>query len=252
MPLDTIFKKGYFFMLAFIVMWSILFAKNVSSQSPPYSFQQWLKKTPKRSQSLVSLWLDAGELPKHPTSTVIDTTLNELTVLRQGSMQIDGIFHEYTTRNEDETHQLSQHLAKNYLTDISNHGLVIGLQGELGAGKTQFCKGIALALGINQTITSPTFALINEYVIPTKNLKLKTYNYFYHIDTWRMEQPHELKALGFENMLKPGNIITIEWVEKTIDLIKKLLHKYQTKLILINVEVIDQYTRKWQISQPNQ
>ena len=220
---------------------------NVSYQPPPYSLQQWQKQTPLKAQKLIDLWIDAVELPNRLPSTVIDTTMDELTVLRQGKLQIDGTYYEYTTRSEDETYLLAEQVIANNKLGIKNYGLVIGLQGELGAGKTQFSKGIARALGINQTITSPTFTLINEYPIFSKSYQLIAKSYFYHIDTWRMESPQELQNIGFVKMLKPGNVIAIEWVEKAEDLVKNLALKHHLKLKLIKIEVIDEQTRKWQL-----
>lgn len=246
---------------------------NASYQSPPYSVQQWQKQTPQKAQALIDLWIDAGKLPKRPPSTVIDTTVDELTILRQGSLKFDQIAQEHLTHSEIETHQLAKQTIINHKSEILNQGLVIGLQGQLGAGKTQFCKGIAQALGITQTIKSPTFTLVNEYPILTKSyqlIKAKSYFYhkdtcskpfvtpgvtnkalpgfFYHIDIWRIEKLQELLNIGFENMLKPGNIIAIEWVEKVSDLVQKLVLKHKTKTIWIDIIVTDRNTRTWKIT----
>lgn len=218
---------------------------NVSYQPPPYSLQQWLKQTPKKSQTLISLWINAGKLAQKPPSTVIDTTVDELTVLRQGSIKFNQKVQEFATNSEQETGQLALKIIRKYQSAINTQGLILGLQGELGAGKTVFAKGVAKALGINQNIKSPTFTLINEYPIPTRYSKLKTRNYLYHIDTWRMEKPQELIDLGFENMLKPGNVIIIEWAEKVANLIKQQVMTKRAVLIWKIIKVIDQHTRQW-------
>ena len=77
---------------------------------------------------------------------------------------------------------------------------VILLYGEMGAGKTHFVKGIALALGITQVVTSPTFALVNEY----KGLS--------HFDLFRINSIDDLYAIGFYDYIGNG-IIAIEWSE---------------------------------------
>ncbi|MGI6133056.1 MAG: tRNA (adenosine(37)-N6)-threonylcarbamoyltransferase complex ATPase subunit type 1 TsaE [Christensenellales bacterium] len=82
-------------------------------------------------------------------------------------------------------------------------GEIVLLEGELGAGKTTFAKGIAKALGIKEEITSPTFVLLKEY---QGRLKL------YHFDLYRIEDAQELEELGFEDYLYQENSVSlIEW-----------------------------------------
>lgn len=89
-------------------------------------------------------------------------------------------------------------------------GDVVLLHGDLGAGKTTFTKGIARGLGIKDTITSPTFTLMNVY----EGGKLV------HIDTYRLESPHELIAIGAADYVgQPETISIIEWPEKIQDLL---------------------------------
>jgi len=87
---------------------------------------------------------------------------------------------------------------------------VIALYGELGSGKTCFVKGVALALGIDQLITSPTFTLVREY-----NGKRR----LNHIDLYRLRNPDDVLALGFEEYLQADGITAIEWAERAGDLI---------------------------------
>jgi len=222
---------------------------NVSYQSPPYSLQQWNKQTPKKSQKLIDLWIDAGQLPHRQPSTVIDTTVDELTVLRQGSIKINNADLEVITHSETETQKLAKKVVRRQMSDV--RCLVIALQGPLGAGKTQFAKGLAQALGITQPITSPTFTLVNEYKIPpTFNSQLSTLH-FYHIDTWRMETPQELIQIGFPEMLQPGNIVLIEWAEKANELINEKTKEQKNEITTIwgNIEVLDPTTRRFRFSQ---
>ena len=85
-------------------------------------------------------------------------------------------------------------------------GLVIGLNGELGAGKTQLVKGIARGLGITARVHSPTFNLVNVY--SGGRLKL------YHIDLYRLATPTEILSAGLEEYLKPDGVSVIEWAER--------------------------------------
>ena len=91
-------------------------------------------------------------------------------------------------------------------------GDIVCLNGELGAGKTTLTKSIGLGLGVNDYITSPTFALINEYkgIVPV-----------YHFDVYRLENVEELYDLGFDEYFYSNGVSIIEWAEK----IERLLPK---------------------------
>jgi len=90
-------------------------------------------------------------------------------------------------------------------------GEVIGLIGELGAGKTTFMKGLAEGLKVNNTITSPTFVLLKSYHGKIKNKKIE----LVHIDAYRIENTDDIKSVGIEDYLnRKDAIVAIEWAEK--------------------------------------
>lgn len=93
-------------------------------------------------------------------------------------------------------------------------GDVVALEGELGAGKTQFIKGLALGAGVGESIyvSSPSFTLINEY--PGKVL-------FYHIDLFRLENQKEAEGLGLEDYFQGEGITAIEWADRIPRLLPK-------------------------------
>ncbi len=82
---------------------------------------------------------------------------------------------------------------------------VLALHGNLGAGKTCFVQGVAIALGINQPMTSPTFTIVNEYYGD---------RYLCHIDLYRLSGADEVLALGFDEYLEAKGIIAVEWSER--------------------------------------
>ncbi len=82
---------------------------------------------------------------------------------------------------------------------------VLALHGNLGAGKTCFVQGLAIALGINQPITSPTFTIVNEYCGD---------RYLCHIDLYRLSGADEVLALGFDEYLEAKGVIAVEWSER--------------------------------------
>jgi tRNA threonylcarbamoyladenosine biosynthesis protein TsaE len=89
------------------------------------------------------------------------------------------------------------------------------LEGDLGAGKTTFIKAVCKELGVKETVSSPTFALINEYEGNYDNQDLKL---IYHCDFYRINNPNEVLELGieeyFEKAEENGNYCFIEWASK--------------------------------------
>ena len=101
-----------------------------------------------------------------------------------------------TMHNEMETIELAQNFESEKFPNM-----IICLNGELGSGKTMFTKGIANALGIEETITSPTFTIIKEYESGEMPL--------YHMDVYRLNG--ETDGVGIEDYYKKGGIVVIEW-----------------------------------------
>ncbi len=215
---------------------------NTSGKKTPYCLDDVLKYTTKKRLELVDLFLDAGRLPYNPPSTVVDTTLNEPKVLRQGEIKIKAIpKNTFISDSEEETKEIARKIFKKQRNLLNKKAIIFALQGELGSGKTQFAKGLALALGIKENIVSPTFTIIREY--PFK-LDLQRYDLcksgmFYHLDTWRLERGEELLELGLEKMLKPQNVIAVEWLQK----IKPILERFQkikkTQVVWVNIAAED-------------
>jgi len=106
------------------------------------------------------------------------------------------------TESPQETQLLAEQLGR-----LLQPGDVVALVGELGSGKTLFSQGLARGLGVpkNFYITSPTFAIINEYPgrVP-----------FYHLDLYRVSNRAELSELGLEEILYGGGAVAIEWAER--------------------------------------
>jgi tRNA threonylcarbamoyladenosine biosynthesis protein TsaE len=90
-------------------------------------------------------------------------------------------------------------------------GLNIYLSGELGAGKTTFVRGLLRELGFEGRVKSPTYALVELYVISRLNL--------YHFDFYRFRDPEEWHEAGFRDLFSPSNICLVEWPEKARDLL---------------------------------
>lgn len=212
---------------------------NTSGKKEPYSLTDWQKYTTKPKQAMVDLFLDAGALTERPTSTVVDTTLNSPEILRQGEIFLPNTpVTIQTTKSVEETIALGQSLTKKYLNTTLKYPLIFALQGDLGVGKTQLSKGIALALGITDTIASPTYTLLHEYFYQTP----KYHGMFYHLDTWRLPDSQEIEStLHLSTLLKTGNILSMEWAAKANDLLKS--YKEDCLIIYIEIKEKDYSTR---------
>lgn len=93
-------------------------------------------------------------------------------------------------------------------------GEVIALEGELGAGKTQFVRGLLRGLGGNpRSVSSPTFVLLNVY--DSGRLKL------FHLDAYRVIGAQDFEAIGFAELLEQNGVVVIEWASRVEDLLPK-------------------------------
>ena len=113
--------------------------------------------------------------------------------------------YKITTHNERETIELAQNFESEKFPNM-----IICLDGELGSGKTVFTKGIANALGIQESITSPTFTIIKEY---EGELPL------YHMDVYRLNG--DVDGTGIEEYFTKGGVVVIEWADMVKDILPK-------------------------------
>lgn len=97
------------------------------------------------------------------------------------------------------------------LGKLLKSGDIVCLTGDLGTGKTHITKGIAKGLGIDDHITSPTFTIVNEY----DSGRLK----FYHFDVYRVSDPDEIYAIGFDDYIFSDGVSVIEWANYIEDIL---------------------------------
>ena len=132
----------------------------------------------------------------------------------------------FFSRSSNETIELGKLLGA-HLTA----GSVIGLVGDLGAGKTCFIKG--LAEGLNNTpadeVTSPTFTILQEYPGPAP---------LYHFDAYRLSGSHDLEAIGFEDYVGIDGVAVIEWADRISDALP-------TEALLITIESVSENERQF-------
>lgn len=185
---------------------------NASYKKRPYKVSDILDNLSQKQKGLIDLVVDAGTLPTREPSTVIDTTFDEPAILRQGEIKLSDE-NEVLSVNEENTQNIAKEIWQKNESYLGKRSIVFALQGEMGSGKTQFTKGLARAMGITELVTSPTFAIENEYKNGAKKL--------FHFDAWRLDSSDEIKALGFEDLIKNKSVVSIEWADKIVDIIRE-------------------------------
>ena len=108
---------------------------------------------------------------------------------------------EITIKSLDNIHEA----AKEFIKEMGD-GKVFAFYGKMGAGKTTFIKALCEVLGVEDVITSPTFAIINEYTDGEENP-------IYHFDFYRIKKLEEVYDMGYEDYFYSGNLCLLEWPE---------------------------------------
>ena len=103
---------------------------------------------------------------------------------------------------------------------LEGRGLVIAFYGKMGAGKTTFIKALCEELGVEDVITSPTFAIVNEYSTAADSSLFTLHSsLIYHFDFYRIKKLEEVYDMGYEDYFYSGNLCLIEWPELIEDLL---------------------------------
>ena len=111
---------------------------------------------------------------------------------------------EFITHSPEDTDQVGQALGA-----VLTPGTILAYEGDLGAGKTAFTRGLARGLGAKDTVTSPTYTIVNEYL--SGRLPL------FHFDMYRLASSDDLWDIGWEDYLERGGVCAVEWSENVSD-----------------------------------
>lgn len=130
---------------------------------------------------------------------------------------------EWITHSPEETEAAGQTLAQRL-----RPGTVIAYRGDLGAGKTAFTRGLARGLGVEETVTSPTYTIVNEYLGGRLPL--------FHFDMYRLGSADELFDIGWEDYLDRGGVCAVEWSENVWDALENP--------IVITISRLDENSRR--------
>ena len=111
---------------------------------------------------------------------------------------------EFITHSPEETEEIGAKLGK-----LLSPGTILAYEGDLGAGKTAFTRGLARGLGATDMVTSPTYTIVNEYL--SGRLPL------FHFDMYRLASSDDLWDIGWEDYLERGGVCAVEWSENAAD-----------------------------------
>lgn len=128
------------------------------------------------------------------------------------------------SHGEAETHALAAKLVL-----LLKPGDLLVLQGELGAGKTVFVRGLAEALGLDsEAVNSPSYTIVNEY-LGERSL--------FHFDLYRLQDPSELYEIGWDDYLERQGLIVVEWGDKAAEFLPR-------EYYLVVFQIVDDQTRQ--------
>ena len=130
---------------------------------------------------------------------------------------------EFITNSPEETEAIGVRLAA-----VLTPGTVIAYEGDLGAGKTAFTRGLAKGLGAKEQVTSPTYTIVNEYI--SGRLPL------FHFDMYRLASSDDLWDIGWEDYLERGGVCAVEWSEN--------VREAMTGAIRVRIEKTGEESRK--------
>ena len=123
--------------------------------------------------------------------------------------------HSFLSKSREQTEEFAAQYAKTLRA-----GDVVLLDGDMGAGKTVFAKGVARGLGIEEEVTSPTYAYMNDYD-----------GRLFHYDCYRIETPEQAERLGLADYFDMGGICLVEWAQNIAPLLPRNVKRVQIKKI---------------------
>ena len=130
---------------------------------------------------------------------------------------------EFITHSPEETEKIGEALAKSL-----QPGTILAYRGDLGAGKTAFTRGLARGLGCKETVTSPTYTIVNEYLGGRLPL--------FHFDMYRLASSDDLWDIGWEDYLEREGVCAVEWSENVADAMEDA--------VTVTIEKLGETTRR--------
>ena len=147
---------------------------------------------------------------------MIDTTQPVQSIIRSGA-HVAKVAKPVLSCSEEETYAVATKLLHSFLHALPEKPIIFALEGEMGAGKTHFAKGIGAALKVKQVVTSPTYVLVKEYVGSVREDAVT----FIHMDCWRAGEI-TAEEVGLPEYLRKNTVIVIEWAAPLMSFLKDL------------------------------
>jgi tRNA threonylcarbamoyl adenosine modification protein YjeE len=181
---------------------------NLASRPPHYSSHSLLDSLSQKKKDMIDLLIDAEELPRNKPSTVVDLSGEQVQTLRSGDIEFRSR-DTFVSQSAEQTFKIGQFFARSTLRKKAPiKPIYVILSGELGAGKTQFVKGVASHFDL-EDIISPTYVVSYEYEIYNNTY----FDTFIHADLYNIQSEEEIQHIGLAKRTE-GNIVCIEWGEK--------------------------------------
>ena len=200
---------------------------NLAGKGPHYSIEALLKTLPQSKKELISMIIDAGTLPRNKPSTVVDLSADAVRVIRFGDRGVPA--KQYLTASPEETRTKAGDEITEMLQKAQKDRIVLIIKGDLGAGKTQFVKGIAKQLQVTEDIISPTFVVWYEYKTGLTSTPM-----LYHFDLYNIESEEEFTHLGVEELADKPGVFCVEWGERMGEYYDLFTKNAETYLVEIN------------------
>ena len=138
---------------------------------------------------------------------------------------------DHVSNSPEETQRIAAELARTLSPNST-----VALHGNLGAGKTQFVRGMVVGLGGNaRSVSSPTYVLLNIY--DSGRLPV------FHLDAYRVAGAEDFEAIGFGELLEQGGVVVVEWADRVTDLLPG-------DTIHVRIEATDETSRRITIDRP--
>lgn len=212
---------------------------NASYKKTPYTIADIVDNIGDKQKALVGLIIDAGELSRRKPSTVIDTTLDNIHIVRQGSLDLSGEdANVFEAESLEDTGSLAEKILYTVREHLGHRALVFLLQGDLGAGKTHFTKEIAKRIGVEGVVKSPTYTICQQYPggvqCYTSDGGVETVPVdLHHMDTYRFYEAEELDDLRPEEIFAAPNVVVIEWANKVHEHAKQ----YMNDAVVVKMDI---------------